>query len=57
LHADESPAFAISSGIEVWGELIDPATAAAALTKYKAGDYDNSQWSYVNEAIGCQYWA
>ncbi|KAL7410465.1 hypothetical protein BDY24DRAFT_399921 [Mrakia frigida] len=52
-HLSNTMYWSTPPGTVTWGTLRDNTTvAAAALANYQNGDYTNSQWTYVNEAIG-----
>jgi choline dehydrogenase len=52
-HTSNTMYWTTPEGTSTWGTLRDDKTVSdAAMAAYKAGDYANSQWTYVNEAIG-----
>lgn len=51
-HFSTSISFSVPTGTVVWGELLNTTNAASALAEYTAGDYADSEWTYVNGGIG-----
>lgn len=46
-------AFTAASDEPLWYEMFDKTFAAEALERYKAGDYADSEWTYVRRSPSC----
>ncbi|CED82443.1 Glucose dehydrogenase/choline dehydrogenase/mandelonitrile lyase (GMC oxidoreductase family) [Phaffia rhodozyma] len=51
-HQSNSMYWSTPTGTLTWGNLTNTTLAATELAKYEAGDYTDSMWTYINEAIG-----